>query len=69
MDPSKTALERAFDMARSGKFLNAGEIATAVKREGYPDGQVDGRALRSQLTAIIKEARAAPAPPGDAEDK
>ena len=62
MDPTKTALERAFDMARSGQFINVGEIAAAVKREGYPDGQVDGRALRRQLAAIIKEARASAAP-------
>jgi hypothetical protein len=60
MDPSKTALERAFDMARSGQFRTAGEIAQAVKREGYVDGQLEGPALRRQLAALIKSASTKP---------
>ena len=58
MDQSKTALERAFELARSGRFATAGEIARAVSGEGYSASQLEGPSLRRQLTGLIKEAKA-----------
>lgn len=57
MDQNKTALERAFELANSGRFATAGDIARAVSSEGYSASQLEGPALRRQLGAIIKQAR------------
>lgn len=54
MDPSKTALERAFDLARSGRFLTVSALKKAVADEGYARSQLDGPALSRQLGNIIK---------------
>jgi len=54
MDQSKTALERAFDLARSGRFQTVSELKKAVGDEGYMRSQLDGRALSRQLSEIIK---------------
>lgn len=59
MDSSKTALERAFDLARSGKYHNLTEIKQALTSEGYYANQLDGPALRRQISGLIKDARAA----------
>jgi len=61
MDPRISALERAFQLARSGQVANIEEIKLKLKREGY---QVDardygGQSLRSQLRELIKAARLA----------
>jgi hypothetical protein len=61
MDQNKTALERAFELARSGRFPTAGDISRAISQEGYSAAQIEGFALRRQLTALIKQARAASA--------
>lgn len=60
MDQSKTAVERAFELARSGKFANASEIKRTVSAEGYSAAQIDGPALMRQLRDILREARARP---------
>jgi hypothetical protein len=52
-----TALERAFQLARSGQVSGLGEIVKAIRREGYSPDQIQGRALRRQLADIIKTAR------------
>ena len=56
MDPNKTALERAFELAKSGRYATAGEIARVVSGEGYSAAQLDGPALRRQRGAIIRHA-------------
>lgn len=58
MDQTKTALERAFDLARSGRFARASEIVQVISKEGYSASQLEGPSLRRQLNALIKEARA-----------
>jgi hypothetical protein len=58
MDKTKTALERAWDLARSGRYSTVTEVADAVSREGYSRDQLDGPTLRRQLAILIKEARA-----------
>ena len=57
MEVSKTALERAFELARSGQFLSVAELRRVVSHEGYVVSQLDGRALGSQLTKIIRQSR------------
>jgi hypothetical protein len=60
MDHRKTAIERAFELARTGKFANASEIKRAVSAEGYSAAQIDGPALMRQLRDLVREARARP---------
>ena len=57
MDYRKTAMERAFDLARSGEASNVTDIITSLKREGYSADQIQGASLRRQLAALIKSAR------------
>ena len=59
MDNSKTALERAFELARSGKYSTVQELRAALKNEGYAQGQVEGPALGRQLRGIMRNNRAA----------
>jgi hypothetical protein len=58
MDPKVSALERAFQLAKSGQVSNVEDIRTRLKREGY-DAREDlvGRSLKSQLRDLIKAAR------------
>jgi hypothetical protein len=60
MDQNKTALERAFEIARSGQFATYSEIKRAVAAEGYSLQQLDGKSLAQQLRSITKARRAAP---------
>jgi hypothetical protein len=53
----KTALEIAFELARSGKCLTVPEIVTRLKPERYDAIQVEGPALRKQLLRLIAEAK------------
>jgi hypothetical protein len=59
MDQKVTALERAFQLARSGRVAGLTEIALALKREGYSADQIEGRGLKRQLNDLIKAARKA----------
>ncbi len=52
-----TALERAFQLARSGRVAGLTEIITSLKRDGYSANQIEGPALKRQLAALIKAAR------------
>jgi hypothetical protein len=57
MDTDKTALERAFDLARSGKCLTLTDIALSLRAEGYAVNQLEGYSLKKQLSALIQEAK------------
>ena len=57
MDKRMTALERAFQLARSGQVSRVEEITKALYREGYSRDQVQGSVLRRQLGDLIKVAR------------
>lgn len=57
MEVRKTVLERAFELARSGKCLNVSDILKRLKSERYDIGQLEGVALKKQLMALIEEAR------------
>ena len=61
MDNHQTVLERAFEIARTGKCLKVDEIRRQLKREGYSSTelqQVTGRMLSVQLSQLIEQARA-----------
>ncbi len=55
-------IERAFQLARSGRFKKVEEIQRALKREGYgrAEGHLAGRLIRTQLRQACNEAAAAP---------
>lgn len=58
MDQNQTALERAFELAKSGRYRNVADIRTKVRMEGYTEHQLMGKALSKQLAGIIEKARA-----------
>jgi hypothetical protein len=60
MDPNLSALERAFQLARSGRVAQVGHIKQQLRREGYNERAVEGPSLSSQLRNIIKIARSEP---------
>ena len=60
MDHRMTALERAFQLAKSGQISGLSEIVAALRREGYSRDQIEGPVLRRQLTSLIKTARQYP---------
>jgi hypothetical protein len=57
MDQRMTALERAFQLARSGRFAGLTDIIALLKRDGYSAGQIEGPLLKRQLADLIKAAR------------
>jgi hypothetical protein len=52
------ALERAFQIARSGRVCSVVEVKKALKGEGFDPRALEGRSLTRQLTQIIREVRA-----------
>jgi hypothetical protein len=57
MDPKVSALERAFQLARSGQAASIDDIKKRLKREGYEEKAVDGGpSLAGQLRKLINEA-------------
>jgi hypothetical protein len=57
MDPKLSAIERAFQIARTGHATSSQDIKYALIKEGYPPGQIEGPSLSRQLMAIITVAR------------
>ena len=54
---SVSAIERAFQLARSGRVLSVKDIRLLLKREGYSTEDLTGRAIGDQLRALIAEAK------------
>ena len=52
-----TAIERAFQLAQSGRAASVTEIIVSLKREGYSIDQIQGPSLRRQLAGLIRSAR------------
>lgn len=50
-DRSKTAIERAFEIARVGDASNIVDLRRTLAAEGYSQTHVTGRTLTRQLTA------------------
>src|SRR3569832_1458454 len=61
MDPNKSTLERAFELAKSGTYANLSELRAAIKAEGYTAAQIEGPALGRQLRRLMDASRAAAA--------
>jgi hypothetical protein len=59
MDPRKTSLQRAFELARTGTYHSVHEIIMRLKTERYDVAPVEGPALKKQLLEIIENARQA----------
>jgi hypothetical protein len=53
----QTPLERAFDLARSGKYRTYSEVRLQLAREHIPTEQFIGTSLRRQIRDIIAVAR------------
>jgi hypothetical protein len=65
MDHSITELERAFQLAKSGRCGSLDDIRTQLKSEGYSRAQITGKNLARQLQALIEIATGAKGgPPG-----
>jgi hypothetical protein len=62
MDHTVTAVERAFQLAKSGDCASLAEIKDRLRAEGYSAKQITGRVMSTQLGALIKAARARSAP-------
>jgi hypothetical protein len=54
MQPDKTTIDRAFDLARSGASRTITELIARLDREGCDGHQIQGRFLRKQLTALME---------------
>ena len=70
---TQTALERAFELARSGRCKGMDDIRSALAAEGYAQAQITGYSLSKQLRALMKaasppEAHSAPASSGALQD-
>jgi hypothetical protein len=57
MDHTITAIERAFQLAKSGSYASVQEIKKRLSAEGYPLSHITGRTLSKQLVELIKAAR------------
>ncbi|SDH21767.1 hypothetical protein [Pelagibacterium luteolum] len=55
MDHNITALERAFELAKSGRYQTNSEIKKVLKSEGYSTAQVTGTVLMRQLRELMAE--------------
>ena len=55
MRPNVTAVESAFDLAKSGRCETTQDIVKVLKAEGYPTDQVVGQMLLQQLRQMIRE--------------
>ena len=55
MDPYKSSLERAFEMANAGECETVASVIKRLNKEGYDGNQVQGRTLVHHLSTLIKE--------------
>ena len=59
MNQHLSALERAFELAKSGDFPSVHHINQRLSKEGYSAEQVNGPTLLAQLRSLIAAARTA----------
>lgn len=57
MKLNTTAMERAFELAKTGIYSSCSEIKLILTREGYGAEQIQGPALLRQLRSIIAASR------------
>lgn len=56
MEIRVSQLERAFELARSGRCTTVADIKRKLREEGYQDDQVEGPLLFGQLNSLMKSA-------------
>jgi len=56
MKPNVSALERAFELAATGRYRTVSDICGKLSAEGYQASQVSGPLLRKQLLGAIVKA-------------
>jgi hypothetical protein len=56
-DGTKSPLERAFELARSGRVHTVKDLKKALLAEGYSVAQLQGAALARQLAATMRAAK------------
>jgi hypothetical protein len=59
MQPNLSSIERAFQLAGTGRYSTVSQIKLQLAREGYRHEQVEGRQLAKQIVKIIAKARQA----------
>ena len=57
MKANQTTIERAFELAKSGRCSSIEEIRKVLAKEGYSAYQLTGRALREQISELIRKAK------------
>jgi hypothetical protein len=59
MQERPSVIERAFEIAKSGKVANVADLRKQLTAEGYSNNAqfLTGRSLSNQLTRMIAEAR------------
>ena len=57
MDANVSSIERAFQLAATGRFATVAEVRLQLVREGYSQSQLEGPQLRKQIMDIISKAR------------
>jgi hypothetical protein len=57
MNDNPTAIERAFQLAKSGRYASVGHIQKALAAEGYSKNQMAGPSLLKQLKGLIRSAQ------------
>jgi hypothetical protein len=57
MKKSTTAIERAFQVAKSGRFASMRDIEQVLKAEGYSIQPLDGRSLCEQFRQLMRASR------------
>jgi hypothetical protein len=68
VDGKVSALERAFQLARSGRLATVDDIKKQLRQEGYEVSSEYGSSLRSQLRELIKAAPLDPSAPPSARE-
>jgi hypothetical protein len=53
----KTTLERAFELAKSGKVASISELRQQLHAERYDTSQINGPALGRQLRGMMRKSR------------
>jgi hypothetical protein len=56
MKPNVNAIERAFELARSGRCVTLKQIQDCLRAEGYTHDLIVGRYLSAQLRQLMREA-------------
>lgn len=62
MQRNRTAIERAFDLAKSGACTSIADIKHCLRLEGYHINHIIGPSLARQLRELIAESRRQPMP-------